>query len=703
MTNRTSMIPPELLDLRQWLAWYYDHDGCKIPVGTSNDPETWRMYSELKGSMRAFVITADDPYTGIDLDDCITDEGFTDKANEVLEQFRGLAYAEVSPSGTGIKLLTRAVKPEGSGCSVGGWLECYDHTRFWTVTGNVIEGFETIGEGQPEVDWLCGKYLTPEKPKPKFVAPAKTISTPLAERARAYVDAAELPREGGRNNSAFRLAGHLKAIVGDYGDRLSEDDVMDFLRSWNSRLGDPLPDKEIEQVARSAMNNGTPREDKPATAYEQVDILDINWDELNATIDSDDDIDDEQFCQKLIPSSGLMRMVFDFYGQQAYRRSVVMGLAVSVALCQTIFGRKVRSHTDLRTNDYNLILATTGSGKEACEATITKILDAADPGCRHMIPPDVQSGNGLMRAVASSPCAIWVCDEFGKILQAVLDKKGNQHIKNIGHHLLKLYGKSNGTYGGAAHSDGIRNRIVQPHLCVLGLSTGSTVFESIATEQVADGLIGRIAFWPVQDRPDPRDDMTISEPGEKLVEVVKDWLGFEPGAANLIPTPETVKMSSEALRRWQVHSKQINERMKSESEMRAAVWSRVAARTMKLALVHRCSRLDVPAGLCQWDFVQVEMIDVQWAVCLSNWLARISCGLIRENVFDKSGSKAKSLLMKALAESPEGVNRRALLRACRSITAGDLQSAADECGLKTVTRTNKGRPSVWYELTASSG
>ena len=133
----TGMIPEELLNLPQWLAWYYDHDGCKIPVGKSNDPETWRLYSELKGTMRAFVITASDPYTGIDLDDCITSEGFTDKASEVLEQFRGLAYAEASPSGTGIKLMTRGVKPEGAACSVGGGVYDTDRARVWAVAGDV--------------------------------------------------------------------------------------------------------------------------------------------------------------------------------------------------------------------------------------------------------------------------------------------------------------------------------------------------------------------------------------------------------------------------------------------------------------------------------------------------------------------------------------------------------------------------------------
>jgi hypothetical protein len=197
--------------------------------------------------------------------------------------------------------------------------------------------------------------------------------------------------------------------------------------------------------------------------------------------------------------------------------------------------------------------------------------------------------------------------------------------------------------------------------------------------------------------------MSISEPSEALIQAVKGWVDFEPkGGGNIIQTPETIVMSSAAVDRWREHARNINQRMKSESEMRAAVWSRVAARTMKLALVSRCSRLEVTPSLCQWDFVQVEVEDVSWAVCLSNWLARISCGLIRENVVDKSGNKAKLLLAKAIADSPKGVSRRALLIACRSLTAGDLQAAADEMGLQTVNRSKGNKPSIWYEQAVRS-
>jgi hypothetical protein len=407
---------------------------------------------------------------------------------------------------------------------------------------------------------------------------------------------------------------------------------------------------------------------------------------------------DEDFCRAMVPATGILRLVFDFYCSCAYRESHVMGLAVSLSLCETIFGRRVRSHTDMRTNDYNLILATTGSGKEACETAITKILNVADASGSHMLPPDVQSGNGLMHAIALNPCSVWVCDEFGKILQAVLDKKGNQHVKNIGNHLLKLYGKSAGSYGGAAHSDGVRNKVDQPHLVVLGLSTASTVFDSITSENVADGLLGRIAFWPVQDRPEPKTDLEIVTPSDELASKVAHWIQFAPGGGNLAsvnPTPETVKMSVDARLRWQSHAKQIDEKMRSEPESRAAVWARVATRSMKLALVHRCARVEEPPANTCWDFVQVEIQDVNWGIKLANWLAKIACGLVKENTVDKSLGKAKMILIKAVENGP--ASRRELLRAFRSVTAGDLDSAAIELGLTTRKEINGGRPKVFYE------
>jgi hypothetical protein len=263
--------------------------------------------------------------------------------------------------------------------------------------------------------------------------------------------------------------------------------------------------------------------------------------------------------------------------------------------------------------------------------------------------------------------------------------------------LLKIYSKSNGVYGGSAHANEVKNRIIEPHLVILGLSTACTVFGSFSAEQVNDGLLGRISFWPVQDRPEPKEDMEISEPSEQLVQRVRSWIEFAPGGnlGSEFPKPETVRMSTDAYARWKHHRNAIDERMRSEAESRSAVWTRVGARSMKLALVHRAARLEVEPKACQWDFVQMEIQDLNWGIKLSNWLARIACDLVRENTVDSNLAKAKAILVAATQSGP--VNARELLRAHRSITAGDLKSAADLLGYLTVGTKGRGRTKVYYE------
>src|SRR6056297_517905 len=151
-------IPAELRERRQWLTWQ-NVDGRKIPNGKSNDPTTWTDFAKIEiFDNIAFVIDGGDPYTGIDLDGCLVDGDWTEWAIPILERFQGVAYCEVSPSGSGVKLTTKGKKPDGSRCTrkTGEGkqqIECYDHARFWTVTSNVVDGFEAIGDGQEAVDW----------------------------------------------------------------------------------------------------------------------------------------------------------------------------------------------------------------------------------------------------------------------------------------------------------------------------------------------------------------------------------------------------------------------------------------------------------------------------------------------------------------------------------------------------------------------
>jgi hypothetical protein len=721
-------IPEELIAVKQWHCWKLV-ESVKIPCqpnganAKSNDAATWTDFQTAVDASQfhsglAFEIT--DPWTGIDLDDCLDNNGIKSWCLEILFRFDGVGFAEVSPSGTGIKILTRGRKPSGSRCLhklEDGQIEVYDSKRFWTITGDLYNGQDEIGDGQDAVNWLCEKFLSDKKkidePKPikqeseplkqeqktpAYQIPYRPLNS-LHRRAAAYVETVPAESEGGRNNAAFRLAGHLHSIIDENSQRLTDSEILDLLREWNQKNQKPLPDNELQTVVWSIRKNGTPRPDKISQPLQDREYPEVNLSKILGE-ERGDDFDDEEFCQSSVPTSGLIREAFDYYCLTSHRTSQVMGLAVAVSLCETLFGRRIASHTDLRTNDYNVVIVPTTSGKEACETAITKILAAADISRLPMIPPDVQSGNGLMKAVSEIPCCVWVCDEFGKMLESILDRKSNNgHAKQIGTHLLKLYGKAAGMYGGAAHADGLRNQIIQPHLCLLGLTTGQ-MFETIDSRQIQDGLFGRLAFWPVQNRPKRKTARAVDVP-EMLASGVRQWLHWEPTGLNPdFPRPVVLEMTGEALERWEHHADAIDEKMEHESESRAAIWGRVAARAMKLAMVHRAARVAGDPGIVDWLFVKVEQQDIDWGIRLANWLGRVACGLIRENVVDRQAARAIQVLQTAVGKVGS-ISRSDLLREFRSISGSEFSAAAEflvSTGLLEVTEEpTNGRKKIVYK------
>lgn len=703
-------IPDELLHRKQWVCWRYEEIATgkptKVPYtiggykASSTSPRDWYTFDDaVEAAGRfdgiGFVFTEDDPYCGVDLDDCLTEEGdLKDWAKPIAEHFDG-TYNEISPSGRGIKYICKAINPLDRGRKVpvkDGAVELYDRGRFFTLTGRARGMGGEIQRRQPEVDWLAGEYLKPRENLrgAAVTGPVEIDRDERVRRASRYLAKIDPAISGsGGHSVTFRAACSL--VIGF---DLSPDDAFALLASeYNPRCEPPWSEKELRHKVDSANKQTEPRGGLLAN-FEMDSGVDLS---ALIGVERSDDFSDEDFCLGMVPESGLLREVYDFYSQLAQRRSHVMGLAVAVGFCEVLFGRRISSHTDLRTNDYNVIMAPTNCGKEACEKTITKIFEAVDPAHKFIIPPDVQSGNGLLAAIAECRCCIWLSDEFGKVLASVLDKKQrNPYQAQIATHLLKLYGKADGTYGGAAHSAGFKHRIIQPHFCVLGLTTGSTLFESVGAPNVSDGLFGRIAFWPVQDRPPRRRMVKVSVPGE-LVGRVSEWMAWNPGG-NLgaeHPDPATIEMEPDALRRWESHSEAIDSRMDEESETRNAVWGRVAARSMKLAMVHRASRLETDPGAANWDLVTIEMKDIEWGIAMANWLARISCELIAEKFVDCTAVHLLDLIRGALATQEE-VRVRTVARSSRLITTGDVMSAAKELqrrGEAILEKTpTKGRP-----------
>ncbi len=170
-------VPEDLEDYPQWVGWEYRRikakPGCtKVPLrldgshtgspASTTDPSTWASYDVARPHPRiGFVFTAKDPFCGMDLDDCLDPEtGEITLAARVILRYCA-TYAEISPSGRGIKLIVRGSIPEGVSRRQNRKLgvEVYESGRFFTLTGRRLSGVpESIVEADlsPLCRWVFG-------------------------------------------------------------------------------------------------------------------------------------------------------------------------------------------------------------------------------------------------------------------------------------------------------------------------------------------------------------------------------------------------------------------------------------------------------------------------------------------------------------------------------------------------------------------
>jgi putative DNA primase/helicase len=152
----TSNIPGELSEHDQWLTWRWavTHDGerTKQPVNphsgqlaSATNPSTWGSYEVAVAACDmfgypgvGFVFTSGDPYVGVDLDDCRDPETgeIEEWATKIINALD--SYSEVSPSGNGVHIIVKGMLPPGGRRRDS--FECYDSARFFTVTGEHLDG-----------------------------------------------------------------------------------------------------------------------------------------------------------------------------------------------------------------------------------------------------------------------------------------------------------------------------------------------------------------------------------------------------------------------------------------------------------------------------------------------------------------------------------------------------------------------------------
>ncbi len=184
-------IPSEMKRFDQWVLWRLEktekgkdtkplYNSRTSRKASHSNPETWGPYEQAIAACEngngfdgiGFVFCEEDPFTGFDFDHVL--DPVTGKmapwAEKLIHEFK--SYTEISPSGTGVKIIVKGKLPSGGIKTK--HVEAYDKTRYFTITGNVYGGYDRIIENQDAISSLVEKIQKSreEKQKSKPEAPA---------------------------------------------------------------------------------------------------------------------------------------------------------------------------------------------------------------------------------------------------------------------------------------------------------------------------------------------------------------------------------------------------------------------------------------------------------------------------------------------------------------------------------------------------
>lgn len=147
----------------------------KLPVSSETgqlvsvqDNSNWMTLDEAKYALTnftpehglGFVFTEDLGLYFIDIDNCLTENGWSDLAKSITIAFTG-AYVEVSQSGRGLHIIGKGLPPPHSCKNTAYGLELYTESRFVALTGTHAVGDASFIVNPNALQWLVDTYFPP--------------------------------------------------------------------------------------------------------------------------------------------------------------------------------------------------------------------------------------------------------------------------------------------------------------------------------------------------------------------------------------------------------------------------------------------------------------------------------------------------------------------------------------------------------------
>lgn len=642
-------IPHELTQIPQWVLWRSEHNGgpkaTKVPYtalghhrADITDRASFATYNDtLNGhsvgfSGRGFVVTDQDEYTGIDLDD-----PFAYVLNGVLMQLpdndpdaqRVMAshmrivehlnsYTEWSPSGRGLRIWVKGKLPPEWRNRVGK-VEIYSRARFLTCTGSHVQGTpETIEHRQQELEDVARSLGLDKAKGSSYVSQPET--RPDVEVFNAAANAStgakflalyrgDATGYGSGSEADQALANYLCFFTGNY------DQAYRMFLASPYFAGRTKLHSRTEYLVGRVIENGFDQKPPP------IDTSALRPPVAETAAPASTEQPQQQETV-ITPPPGLMGFIADYLYRSAPRPIPEFALAGAIGLMAGVAGRSFNI-SGQGLNQYVVMIGRTGMGKDSVPNGISKLLAEIamqNPAARSFQGPrGIASAQGLYKsfsadAARGSLSYVSLIPEFGEFLKGHSDERADSNKIALMAAILEIYGKSgrNNEAGSIVYSDREKNvaAIKSPAFSFIGDTVASSFYEACTARNISKGLIPRLF---IMEYAGLRPPLNVGAHHHRAdADMLTYFNSFVTTclAHNQSNTPVDVQTDPEAQALFDAFLAECDHVYNSRpDEAIGSIWSRAHLKALKLAAL-------VAVG-CNWHNPMILAENARWAIALA--------------------------------------------------------------------------------------
>lgn len=650
-------IPNEMKGYRQWVVWRlewhrddlnHEKKPTKIPYSLNGNladvtnHNTWHSFDELSWAKLTsnnpvnpdapvsetgfsgigFVLTENDPYAFIDLDDTHSEEpdlspeikAFREEALarqvKIFQEFD--SYSERSPSRTGLHIIVKGSVPKGRRRA---FVELYSDKRYMTMTGDVFK--QTPINDRQELVTMLWNQLGPNVVELEAYdgnSPQKEDDEVILTRGRNALNGSKFAdlfegrwkdHYGSHSEADFALIDMLAFYTQNIDQiyRLFRQSVLGqrekakrfdgyikpmIVRSFDKLLP-PINITGMQEQLQFQLDQAAQRKAEANKPQSFAEAQKIEFEQPQLTLPGMPTV--VRYDHLSNPPPGLMGDIASFIYRSAPTPVPEIALTGAIGLMAGIGGR-CYNIGGAGLNQYVLCLAPTGSGKEAIATGISKLMASikfvAPTSGEFIGPGNIRSDAALLKWISKHPCFVSIVGEFGLKLKQISSQTANSNETGLRGMFLDLYNKSgkDKVYNPLAYSDTDKNTavIVNPAFTMLGESTPETFYSALDESMITEGLLPRFTVLEYDGQQPPLNKgHEHVVPNLQLVDRLGSYaamctsLNHDHKVINVRMTNEAEKLQDE------IREFARSQTNTADREIVRHLWSRVAVKVSKLA------------------------------------------------------------------------------------------------------------------------